>query len=507
VTVPFTAAQSSGDLNVVVVGWNDTTAKISAVKDTVGNTYTLAVGPTTVSGSASQAIYYAKNIGAAAAGANSVTVTFSATATYADIRALEYGGVNQTSPVDVTSASTGNSNSSSSAAVTTTNASDLLLAANLVGTTTSGPGSGFTSRMVTTPDGDIAEDRMVTATGSYSASAPLTSSGFWIMQMVAFKAAGTVATTPNPPTAPGGLAATAASTSQINLSWTASTSTVGVANYLVQRCQGAGCSSFSQIATVAAGSTTYSDTGLTASTSYSYRVQAVDTSGAQSAFSSTATATTKASATTAAPVTYVQGNYATPQTSQSSVAVNFTKAQTAGNLNVIVVGWNDSSATVTGITDKSGNAYTLAVGPTVVSGSASQSIYYAKNILGAAAGANTVTVTFSKAASYPDIRILEYSGASPNTPIDVTAAGSGNSSTTSTPAVTTTNPSDLLLAANLVGTATSGPGSGFTSRMVTSPDGDIVQDRNVTATGSYSASAPLTSSGFWIMQLVALRTP
>ena len=36
-----------------------------------------------------------------------------------------------------------------------------------------------------------------------------------------------------------------------------------------------------------------------------------------------------------------------------------------------------------------------------------QSIYYAANIAG---GSNTVTVTFSQAAAYPDIRILEYRG-------------------------------------------------------------------------------------------------
>jgi len=44
--------------------------------------------------------------------------------------------------------------------------------------------------------------------------------------------------TPGPPTAPSGLTATAASMVQINLSWTASTSSVGLANYIVQRCQG-----------------------------------------------------------------------------------------------------------------------------------------------------------------------------------------------------------------------------------------------------------------------------
>ena len=105
-------------------------------------------------------------------------------------------------------------------------------------------------------------------------------------------------------------------------------------------------------------------------------------------------------------ISYVQGNYATPQSAQSSVPVTFTTAQTAGDLNVVVVGWNNSSATVSSVTDSKGNTYTRAVGPTVISGVLSQSIYYAKNIAAAAAGANIVTVAFSGAAAYPDIRIL-----------------------------------------------------------------------------------------------------
>src|SRR5271167_1387176 len=104
-------------------------------------------------------------------------------------------------------------------------------------------------------------------------------------------------------------------------------------------------------------------------------------------------------------ITYVQGNYATPQTPQTTVSVTFTAAQAADDLNVVVVGWNDSTALVSTVTDKSGNTYTRAVGPTVVSGSLSQSIYYAKNIAAAAPGANSVTVTFSTDAVTPDIRI------------------------------------------------------------------------------------------------------
>ena len=53
---------------------------------------------------------------------------------------------------------------------------------------TTAAGTGFTSRVITNPNGDIAEDRVVTAIGSYTATAPLGSSGAWIMQMAAFKA-------------------------------------------------------------------------------------------------------------------------------------------------------------------------------------------------------------------------------------------------------------------------------------------------------------------------------
>jgi hypothetical protein len=199
VTVPYTATQAATDLNVVVVGWNDTTAQVNSVTDTAGNIYQLAVGPTQVSGTLSQSIFYAKNIVAASAGANAVTVTFSAGAGYPDVRILEYSGIDTLNPVDVFVGATGNNSATSSGGVTTTNATDLLVGANCVLTSTTGAGSGFAPRMVTEPDGDIAEDTVVTATGSYSATAPLGTPGPWVMQMVAFRAANS-STAPQKPT-------------------------------------------------------------------------------------------------------------------------------------------------------------------------------------------------------------------------------------------------------------------------------------------------------------------
>ena len=130
---------------------------------------------------------------------------------------------------------------------------------------------------------------MVTVTGPYDATATLASSADWLIQMVAFRAGASGPDT-QPPSAPANLTATTVSTSQINLGWTAALDNVGVTGYLIERCQGPGCSSFAQVATSASAS--FSDTGLNQGTSYSYRVRAADAAGNLSSYSSVATAAT-----------------------------------------------------------------------------------------------------------------------------------------------------------------------------------------------------------------------
>jgi chitodextrinase len=86
-----------------------------------------------------------------------------------------------------------------------------------------------------------------------------------------------------PPSVPTNLSASAVSSSQITLSWTASTDNVGVAGYQIYR--GA-----SQIATTSL--TSYSDTGLSPATAYVYQVSAYDAAGNVSALSASASAAT-----------------------------------------------------------------------------------------------------------------------------------------------------------------------------------------------------------------------
>src|SRR5678815_547441 len=258
--VKYVAAQTQGNSNVVAVGWNDTSATVTSVTDTSGNVYTRAVGPTSWPGALTQSIYYSANIKAAAAGANTVKVVFSRAAVFVDVRILEYSGIDVSNPVDAVAGATGTAGTSDSGPATTTNANDLLFGANMTTGTTSGPGTGWTNRIITWPNTDLAEDRIVTTTGTYRATAAVSSGSPWVMQLVAFRGAPTDAV---PPSAPGVLSATAATSARVDLSWGAATDNLGVTGYLVERCQGAGCSSFTQIAGLAGGVVTFSDTGVT----------------------------------------------------------------------------------------------------------------------------------------------------------------------------------------------------------------------------------------------------
>ncbi len=217
-------------------------------------------------------------------------------------------------------------------------------------------------------------------------------------------------------------------------------------------------------------------------------------------------ATVMANAQSRHTIECVQVAAATPQSPTSPVVVSYPLAQTAGNLNIVVVGWNDTNASARLVADSQGNTYALAVGPT--QGTAvTQSIYYATNILG---GSNSVTVTFSQPADYADIRILEFSGLSPSSQLDVTASAtgaSGNDTVVSSGLATTTARHELIFGAGTTGWGFDAAGSLFTSNLITT-DGDIAEYEVVSATGTYGATATLGASGSanWVMQMATFKS-
>jgi hypothetical protein len=94
-----------------------------------------------------------------------------------------------------------------------------------------------------------------------------------------------------PPTVPTGLIATAPRSDRVDLTWTPSTDDVGVTGYRVER-RLTGAADWTTLATPPAPP--YADTTVAASTSYDYRVTALDASGRASAPTAPETVTTPA---------------------------------------------------------------------------------------------------------------------------------------------------------------------------------------------------------------------
>lgn len=97
-----------------------------------------------------------------------------------------------------------------------------------------------------------------------------------------------VGTPPQPPAAPASLTANAVSSSRIDLGWADNSSNED--QFRIERSTDGG-SNWSFLANAAADATSYQNTGLTASTTYHYRVRAENSAG-NSAYSNTANATT-----------------------------------------------------------------------------------------------------------------------------------------------------------------------------------------------------------------------
>jgi len=147
-----------------------------------------------------------------------------------------------------------------------------------------------------------------------------------------------------PPTVPAGVTATAASCTNVSLSWTASSDAgSGVKQYNIYR-NGA------LLTTVPAQNTSFADTTVAASTSYSYTVSATDNAGNTSAQSTATGVTTPACADTTPP---------TIPTGVSATAVNCTN---------VSVSWTASTDTGSGV--KQYNVYRNGALVTVVSAQA-----------------------------------------------------------------------------------------------------------------------------------------
>ncbi|WP_346010319.1 lytic polysaccharide monooxygenase [Paenibacillus sp. SYP-B3998] len=150
------------------------------------------------------------------------------------------------------------------------------------------------------------------------------------------------------PTSPSNLLATATTSTSVTLGWNASTDNVGVTGYQVYR-------GTALVATVSGTTLSYTDSGLTANTAYTYSVKAKDAAGNISSASNTISATTTGGTIdTQAPT--APGNLRVTATTSSSLAL----AWNASTDNVGVTGYQVFRGTAL-VTTVSGSSLTYTV--------------------------------------------------------------------------------------------------------------------------------------------------
>jgi hypothetical protein len=294
--------------------------------DSFGNVWISAVGPTntSVGFDLRSQMWYARN---PIVGPNHTVTMGLSTGESLVMAVLAVKGSNKSSPLDAVTAIGSDNGTQSmnivSPSLTTQAANELLIGfAKVSSTSTFQPGTGFVQQNAASSAYLDAEVGLASTPGVYSATFSIGLPVTW--QAVA------VAVTP----------VSASNPNQINLSWTASTEAGGsISSYLIERCQGTSCSNFAQIGS--ATSTTYSDTTVSASTTYSYRLRARDASGNLGPYSNTATTTTP-SGIPLPGITNLSPSAGTVGTSVTISGVNFGTLQGSST-----VSFNGTNATPT----------------------------------------------------------------------------------------------------------------------------------------------------------------
>jgi len=184
--------------------------------------------------------------------------------------------------------------------------------------------------------------------------------------------------------------------------------------------------------------------------------------------------------------------------------------ETKGDLNVVIIGWADVAATVSGVSDSEGNTYVAAL-PTLNGNGLSQDIYYAKNIVGDGVTPNTITVHFNRSATAPDVRVIEYSGLDTSNPLDAVAGASDTtvSNLADTGACTATAPGELVVAGATVANQVTGPDPGTSTIFAmtdSTTNGNGAEQAVLSAAGSCEAKMQLIVAEDWVIQAVTFKT-
>ncbi|MBB6147452.1 copper(I)-binding protein, partial [Silvibacterium bohemicum] len=261
------AFNSTGaDLLLMFLGCHNNT--IFTITDSYGNTWLPLVGPAYKVALENYPMegefFYAPN----ATTGSSHTITVGLSQSEPLVMSISaFSGDNAYSPIDAYSFITGDNGTVAqnivSSPLITSQPNDLLLGiVKGFNANTYTAGAGYTAQAASAGTNFNAETGRAPSVGSYNTNFTASNSDFWQTVIAA------IAPAPN----------------EATLSWAASTGAV-IANYLIERCSGLGCSNFSQIGSVAGGTLTYTDTSISPGTGYNYRVRAESSSGTFSGYS------------------------------------------------------------------------------------------------------------------------------------------------------------------------------------------------------------------------------
>jgi len=290
------------------------------------------------------------------------------------------------------------------------------------------------------------------------------------------------------PSAPSGLAATTSSSSVINLAWTADTAPANctISGYNVYRSTTSGFtpSAGNEIAS-GVTATSYSSTGLTASTTYYYAIEAVDSEGT-SAESSQASA--KTSAASVSCTTLPSAPIGLTATAASSSAISLSWTADTAPANCTISGYNVYSSTASGFTPSSSNQVVSgATGTSYTNtGLTASTTYYYKIAAVDADGASTASSQASAETSS--------SGSTSGCTVDYTISPQNSSAFGA--AIKIINGSTALSSWTLTWSFANGQTISSFWNGVETQSGTSVTVKNESYNGTLAAGATLSGLGF-----------
>ena len=248
-----------------------------------------------------------------------------------------------------------------------------------------------------------------------------------------------------------------------------------------QDCSGSGCSDIA-----GATSSSYKPVSADVGDTIDVIVTASNTAGSSSQVSAPTGVVITAGASYAP--TYVQSNATLDSTGSNNIASSsaaFTSNVTSGDLIVVALGYR-ATPTVT-VSDSLGTTFHAAGSP--VTSTQSNGPYTGEIEWGVApsGGADTVTANFGTDTGYVEIYVQEYNAANPQLDVTASAAALDSATPISSGAATTNYPNELVFGYAMANNTVSAPGAGLTQRQ--GVGGDISEDKSVSTTGSYAATA------------------